>query len=119
MVDESGESPFIHGGDGLTRQGRGPDGDLQGAGAGARPRTSKKLRQPRRVRGPPGCCRRDPAEAGRGSGDRTDVATIAVETRPARTRRELTEPERAMRPWHDAPVGRDLAAILAPVTERN
>ncbi|MEU5133310.1 hypothetical protein [Streptomyces californicus] len=47
------------------------------------------------------------------------MATIAVETRPARTRRELTEPERAMRPWHDAPVGRDLAAILAPVTERN
>ncbi|MEU3881823.1 Twin-arginine translocation pathway signal [Streptomyces californicus] len=48
-----------------------------------------------------------------------NVATIAVETRSARMRRELTELERAMRPWHDAPVGRDLAAILASVTERN
>ncbi|MFB0631904.1 hypothetical protein [Streptomyces sp. AB3(2024)] len=31
--------------------------------------------------------------------------------------RELATLERAMRPWHDAPVGRDLAEILAPVTE--
>ncbi|MFI9492976.1 hypothetical protein ACIG8K_15605 [Streptomyces halstedii] len=45
------------------------------------------------------------------------VATIAVETRSARMRRELATLERAMRPWHDAPVGRDLAEILAPLTE--
>ncbi|WP_328721718.1 Twin-arginine translocation pathway signal [Streptomyces sp. NBC_00247] len=45
------------------------------------------------------------------------VATIAVETRSARMRRELVTLERAMRPWHDAPVGRDLAEILAPVTQ--
>lgn len=46
------------------------------------------------------------------------VATIAVETRSARMRRELTTLERAMRPWHDAPVGRTLDEVLAPVTER-
>ncbi|MFD6532868.1 Twin-arginine translocation pathway signal [Streptomyces sp. NPDC060184] len=45
------------------------------------------------------------------------VATIAVETRSARMRRELATLERAMRPWQDAPVGRDLAEVLAPVTE--
>ncbi|WP_251052667.1 MULTISPECIES: Twin-arginine translocation pathway signal [unclassified Streptomyces] len=45
------------------------------------------------------------------------VAIIAVETRSARMRRELVTLERAMRPWHDAPVGRDLTEILAPVTE--
>ncbi|MFI5771909.1 Twin-arginine translocation pathway signal [Streptomyces sp. NPDC051658] len=45
------------------------------------------------------------------------VATIAVETRSARMRRELVTLERAMRPWQDAPVGRDLAEILGPVTE--
>ncbi|MYV77111.1 Twin-arginine translocation pathway signal [Streptomyces sp. SID1046] len=42
---------------------------------------------------------------------------IAVETRSARTVRELGTLERAMRPWHDASVGRDLSEILAPVTE--
>ncbi|TXS15535.1 Twin-arginine translocation pathway signal [Streptomyces sp. adm13(2018)] len=46
-----------------------------------------------------------------------DVAAIAVETRSARMRRELATLERAMRPWQDAPVGRDLAEALAPVTE--
>ncbi|MFF5451895.1 Twin-arginine translocation pathway signal [Streptomyces sp. NPDC012950] len=46
-----------------------------------------------------------------------EVATIAVETGSARMRRELTTLERAMRPWQDAPVGRDLAEALAPVTE--
>lgn len=46
-----------------------------------------------------------------------DVADIAVETRSARMRRELVTLERAMRPWQDAPVGRDLAEVLAPVTE--
>ncbi|MFE9818517.1 Twin-arginine translocation pathway signal [Streptomyces sp. NPDC005773] len=46
------------------------------------------------------------------------VATIAVETRSARMARELITLEQAMRPWHDAPVGRDLAEILEPVTER-
>lgn len=45
------------------------------------------------------------------------VAEIAVETRSARMRRELATLQRAMRPWHDAPVGRDLAEVLAPVTE--
>lgn len=45
------------------------------------------------------------------------VADIAVETRSARMRRELVTLQRAMRPWKDAPVGRDLAEILAPVTE--
>ncbi|MFF6903960.1 Twin-arginine translocation pathway signal [Streptomyces hydrogenans] len=46
-----------------------------------------------------------------------EVVDIAVETRSARMRRELVTLERAMRPWHDAPVGRDLAEALAPVTE--
>ena len=45
------------------------------------------------------------------------VADIAVETGSARMRRELGTLERAMRPWQDAPVGRDLAEVLAPVTE--
>ncbi|MFJ3528264.1 hypothetical protein [Streptomyces sp. NPDC090132] len=45
------------------------------------------------------------------------MATIAVETRSARMRRELVTLERTMRPWQDAPVGRDLAEILEPVTE--
>ncbi|MFF9773387.1 Twin-arginine translocation pathway signal [Streptomyces sp. NPDC013978] len=44
------------------------------------------------------------------------VADIAVETRSARMRRELVTLQRAMRPWQDAPVGRDLAEVLAPVT---
>ncbi|MDX2618377.1 hypothetical protein ACFT39_10200 [[Kitasatospora] papulosa] len=47
------------------------------------------------------------------------VATIAAETRSARMRRELTALERAMRPWHDAPVGQDLTEVLAPVTQRS
>ncbi|MGW6457021.1 Twin-arginine translocation pathway signal [Streptomyces sp. NPDC055078] len=45
------------------------------------------------------------------------VADIAIETRSARLRREMVALERAMRPWHDAPVGRDLAEVLASVTE--
>ncbi|MBT2438819.1 hypothetical protein J7E93_01485 [Streptomyces sp. ISL-36] len=45
------------------------------------------------------------------------VADIAVETGSARMKRELITLKRAMRPWQDAPVGRDLAEILAPVTE--
>ncbi|MGW9582843.1 hypothetical protein ACWIGB_31455 [Streptomyces albidoflavus] len=47
-----------------------------------------------------------------------EAAQIAVETGSARTRRELTALERVMRPWHDAPVGRELAQALAPVNER-
>ena len=47
------------------------------------------------------------------------VATIVAETRSARMRRELTALERAMRPWHDAPVGQDLTEVLAPVTQRS
>ncbi|MFH8254452.1 Twin-arginine translocation pathway signal [Streptomyces roseolus] len=46
-----------------------------------------------------------------------EVAAIAVETGSARMRRELETLERAMRPWHDAPVGQDLAEALAPMTE--
>ncbi|MCX5390436.1 Twin-arginine translocation pathway signal [Streptomyces sp. NBC_00094] len=46
-----------------------------------------------------------------------DVAVIEAETGSARMRRELATLERVMRPWQDAPVGRDLAEILAPVTE--
>lgn len=42
---------------------------------------------------------------------------IAVDTRSARMLRELGTLERAMRPWHDAPVGRDLTEALAPVNE--
>lgn len=42
---------------------------------------------------------------------------IAIETRSARMLRELLTLERAMRPWHDAPVGRDLSEILAPVSK--
>ncbi|MFB7175051.1 Twin-arginine translocation pathway signal [Streptomyces sp. NPDC056254] len=45
------------------------------------------------------------------------VVEIAMETRSARMIRELACLERAMEPWHDASVGRDLAEILAPVTE--
>lgn len=45
------------------------------------------------------------------------AAEIATETRSARMMRELRGLERAMRPWHDAPVGRDLAEILATVNE--
>jgi hypothetical protein len=45
------------------------------------------------------------------------VADIAVETRSARMRRELSTLQRAMRPWQDAPVGRDLTEVLAAVTE--
>ncbi|MEE1769313.1 Twin-arginine translocation pathway signal [Streptomyces sp. JV185] len=46
------------------------------------------------------------------------AATIAVETRSARMVRELVSLERAMRPWQDAPIGRDLGEVLAPVTGR-
>ncbi|MEV0126636.1 Twin-arginine translocation pathway signal [Streptomyces sp. NPDC050703] len=45
------------------------------------------------------------------------VSEIAVETRSARMRRELGTLKRAMRPWHDAPVGRDLTEVLTPVME--
>lgn len=46
-----------------------------------------------------------------------EVATVAVETGSARMRRELRGLERAMRPWQDAPVGRDLSEVLAAVSE--
>ncbi|MGW1773730.1 hypothetical protein [Streptomyces sp. NPDC002104] len=42
---------------------------------------------------------------------------IATETRSARMLHELRSLEGEMRPWHDAPVGRDLVEVLAPVTE--
>ncbi|MFB6811603.1 Twin-arginine translocation pathway signal [Streptomyces sp. NPDC056387] len=45
------------------------------------------------------------------------AAEIAVETRSVRMARELATLKRAMGPWQDAPVGRDLSEILAPVTK--
>lgn len=62
------------------------------------------------------------AAAGAGDPDQAlhiarEVAGIATETRSARMRRELGALQRSMRPWQDAPVGRDLAEVLAPVTE--
>ncbi|MGW5065713.1 hypothetical protein ACWEQJ_06260 [Streptomyces cyaneofuscatus] len=47
------------------------------------------------------------------------MTTIGVEARTARMRRELVMLERAMRSWHDAPVGRDLvvpahAGVFSP-----
>jgi hypothetical protein len=62
------------------------------------------------------------AAAGAGEPDQAleiarQVADIAMETRSARMRRELVTLQRAMRPWQDAPVGRDLVGVLAPVTE--
>lgn len=79
----------------------------------------------------PGTARRDrgvymarhaTAAAGAGEPDQAleiarAVADIAVETRSARMRRELVALQRAMRPWQDAPVGQDLAEVLASVTE--
>lgn len=79
----------------------------------------------------PGTARRDrgvymarhaTAAAAAGEPDRAleiarTVSEIAVETRSARMRRELGTLQRAMRPWQDAPVGRDLAEVLAPVVE--
>jgi hypothetical protein len=62
------------------------------------------------------------AAAGAGEPDQAleiarTVVGIAVETRSERMRRELATLQRAMRPWQDAPVGQDLAEVLAPVTE--
>ncbi|WP_324606533.1 hypothetical protein [Streptomyces bikiniensis] len=45
------------------------------------------------------------------------LVEIAVETGSAGMRRELITLERAMRPWHDAPVSRDFPEVLAPVPE--
>ncbi|MET7489677.1 Twin-arginine translocation pathway signal, partial [Streptomyces sp. NPDC005538] len=64
------------------------------------------------------------AAAGAGEPDQAleiarTAAGIAVETRSARMRRELVTLQRAMRPWQDAPVGRDLDEVLASVTEGN
>jgi hypothetical protein len=64
------------------------------------------------------------AAAGAGEPDQAleiarTVAVIAVETRSARMRGELATLQRAMRPWQDAPVGRDLAEVLSTVTERS
>ncbi|MEU8465323.1 hypothetical protein [Streptomyces sp. NPDC029003] len=57
---------------------------------------------------------RDPDHAVEGA---REAATNATETRPVRVLRELVTLERAVCPWQDAPVGRDLAEILAPVNE--
>ncbi|WP_042400273.1 hypothetical protein [Streptacidiphilus carbonis] len=45
------------------------------------------------------------------------AAQIAVETGSARMRRELAALSVAMRPWQDAPVGRELSEALAPALE--
>lgn len=58
-----------------------------------------------------------PREPGQALEIARTVATVAAETRSARMRRELTTLEQAMRPWHDAPVGRDPAEVLTPVTD--
>ena len=42
---------------------------------------------------------------------------IALDTGSARARRELGTVETAMRPWQAEAIGRDLAEVLAPVTE--
>ncbi|MET8475447.1 Twin-arginine translocation pathway signal [Streptomyces sp. NPDC006422] len=47
------------------------------------------------------------------------VAKVAVETRSVRMRRELVTLHRAMRPWQDAPIGRSLEEVLAPVNEES
>ncbi|MEC4014782.1 Twin-arginine translocation pathway signal [Streptomyces sp. H27-D2] len=47
-----------------------------------------------------------------------EAVQIAVETRSARMRQELSALERAMQPWHDALLGRDLTEVLAPIAER-
>lgn len=47
----------------------------------------------------------------------SQAAQIAVETGSARLRRELGALSVAMRPWQDAPVGRELAEALAPALE--
>ncbi|MEU9919529.1 Twin-arginine translocation pathway signal [Streptomyces sp. NPDC051001] len=62
------------------------------------------------------------AAAGAGEPDQAlelarSMADIAVETRSARMRRELATLQRRMRPWQDAPVGRDLVEVLAPAME--
>ncbi|MEU6661282.1 Twin-arginine translocation pathway signal [Streptomyces sp. NPDC046821] len=62
------------------------------------------------------------AVAGAGDPDQAvdiarNVAEIAVETRSARMRRELGTLQQAMRPWQDAPIGRELVEILEPVNE--
>lgn len=46
------------------------------------------------------------------------AADIAIETRSARTTKELVTLQRMMRPWQDSLVGRDLDGVLAPVIER-
>lgn len=47
----------------------------------------------------------------------TRAARIAIETGSARMRKELGALSVAMRPWQDAPVGRELAEALAPALE--
>ncbi|MEU7042617.1 Twin-arginine translocation pathway signal [Streptomyces varsoviensis] len=47
-----------------------------------------------------------------------EAAQIAVDTRSVRMRRELKALQRAMSPWHDAPIGQELDGVLTPVVER-
>ncbi|MCW8095838.1 Twin-arginine translocation pathway signal [Streptomyces tauricus] len=64
------------------------------------------------------------AAAGAGEPDQAleiaqSAAQIAVETQSARMRRELATLQDVMKPWRDAPVGRDLTAALKPVVEES
>ncbi|MYY12599.1 Twin-arginine translocation pathway signal [Streptomyces sp. SID4919] len=47
------------------------------------------------------------------------ATAIVLETRSARMQGELGRLEKAMRPWHEAPVGRALTEVLAPLAEGN
>ncbi|MFE0761402.1 Twin-arginine translocation pathway signal [Streptomyces smyrnaeus] len=47
-----------------------------------------------------------------------EAAQIAVDTGSVRMRRELETLQGAMRPWHDAPIGQELAEVLTAVDER-
>ncbi|MBQ0864604.1 Twin-arginine translocation pathway signal [Streptomyces sp. RK75] len=47
-----------------------------------------------------------------------EAAQIAVDTGSVRMRRELDTLQGAMRPWHDAPIGQELAEVLTAVDER-
>ncbi len=51
--------------------------------------------------------------------DVREAVRIAVDTGSVRIGRELKSLRRAMRPWHDAPIGQELDDVLTPVVERS
>ncbi|NYV72824.1 Twin-arginine translocation pathway signal [Streptomyces sp. UH6] len=62
------------------------------------------------------------AAAGAGAPDHAlelarPAVSIAAETRSARMERELRHLRQVMRPWHNSAAGRELADVLAPVTQ--